>query len=942
MLRFHDQLIGKKLAPKKYFAFYSDSNRPEAFTTMFDPDESFRLPTDVIPIKYDIYLHPKLKEETFSGNVTILIDVTKSNNRRSIALHQKDLKIKSAKLVTFGLEEDYEINISSISNPTKYEVFVISTDTEIKSGLYNLSIEFDGNLGNKIIGFYNSKYYINNPDGTNETRYIATTKFEPTYARHSFPCFDEPNFKAKFSVKLVHPMDDCYSALSNMNVKDRQENTPSRGLSTVTFEESVPMSTYLACFIISDFVHTTKMAKGLDGRELPIGVYTTKLQSEEKRNFAADIGVKAIEYYINLFKIDYPLPKLDMAAIPDFMAGAMENWGLVTYRESRLLYDDRSSSVYDKRDIVNVICHELAHMWFGNLVTMKWWNDLWLNEGFATFMASKCSDAILPNQGYMEEFPVEVMQKVLNSDSKLSSHPIVHELKNADDISSFFDGISYKKGASIIRMMENFFGSDVFFGGISAYLNKYAFGNAETIHLFEVLQDAYGKKLNIIDIMDTWTRQEGYPVIDVKKSGNKFVLTQKRFLDDPDAEFDSSKSIYGYQWTIPISYITNRNEVPSLVWFDKDAKEVVIDVDERTRWFKLNAGQVGYYRVNYNEEWQTYKELLRSNPTKMPAVDRANLLDDLFSLADAGQIEYDIVLDISVYLTEEYQALPWAVANSKLRPIYTLLTSAKPRQNHSPISDTYQAFVTFLVNTIYKDVTWTVDDTVEDDVPFSHLDNRVRPTVIELACEMENRECLKMAGQLFKEWLLYDKPQHPDIRELIYYYGTRYHSDESDWAKMFEKFKTETDSGEKNKIMKGLAGTKSTKVLKEYIALASDERYVRAQDFLKCLILISKNPDGTELVWDWVRENWEFLVNRYTLNNHYLGEIIPSITSSFATQTKMDEIEAFFAKYPKSGAGADGRAKTRENVSKNIKWLAKNVKTFEDWLSKNWPLNKTK
>ncbi|KAL0132491.1 hypothetical protein PUN28_000323 [Cardiocondyla obscurior] len=489
-------------------------------------DETFRLPREVIPITYDLLLHPKLQKGTFSGKVTILIDVR--DDRRTIALHQKDLNITSAKLTTYGLNEDYEIDISSISQPTKYEIFVISTKNEIKSGLYNLSLEFTGNLRDKIIGFYSSTYRYNN-----ETRYIATTKFEPTYARQSFPCFDEPEFKAEFLVKLVYPMDDCYSALSNMDVK------------------------------------------------------------------------------------------------------------------------------------------------------------------------------------------------------------------------------------------------------------------------------------------------------------------------------------------------------------------------------------------------------------KLPAADRANLLDDLFSLADAAELEYDIVMDVIMYLTEEYHALPWTVVKSKLMTMYKLLASTN--ENH--LVESFQSYVIELVRAIYNDISWTID-TVED-TSLTQIDNRARAVVIELACAMGLPECLKKAGELFDDWLLLQKPQHPDISELIYYYGTRYHSDENKWRGMLEKFKHETDPSEKNKLMAGLAGIHSTKLLREYITLVTDEKYVRTQDFLKCLTIISKNPDGTSLVWDWVRENWGFLVNRYSLNDRYLGELIPSVTSSFATQTKLDEIKAFFEKYPEAGAGAESRAKTLETVTKNIKWLAKNSKPLNNWLQKN-------
>ncbi|KYQ54762.1 Glutamyl aminopeptidase [Trachymyrmex zeteki] len=914
-----------------------DSNRSEAYTTSFDSNESFILPKKVIPLHYNIYLHPKLKEGTFSGKVTILINVKQDYNKRFIALHQKSLNVKSAKLMMYDLDKNYEINISCINKPSKYEIFTILTENEIKSGLYHLSLEFDGSLKDKMDGFYSSTYQYTSGK-INKTRYIGTTQFEPTYARQAFPCFDEPHLKAKFSIKLVYPMDNGYHALSNMNVKRTQVHTPKRNLATVTFAKSVRMSTYLVAFVISDFIGTSKMAKGLNGREFPVSVYTTRLQSKEKRDFAVDIGVKAIEYFINLFKIDYPLPKLDMVGIPDFKFGAMENWGIVTYRETRLIYDDRSNSIYDKRAVIIVICHELAHMWFGNLVTMNWWNDLWLNEGFATFMASKCADAIVPNQGYMEEFPIEVMQNVFVTDSKLSSHPIVDNVQNTADIASFFDDVSYQKGSSIIRMMENFFGSDVFFGAISTYLNKYAYKNAETGDLFEVLQDAVGNKLNVTAVMDTWTRQEGFPVINLEKSENKFILTQKRFLDDQDAKFNPSESNYRYRWTVPITYITNRNKKPTLVWFDRNANKLVIQVDRHTKWIKLNAGQIGFYQVNYKKEWKTFKELFRSYHTKISPLDRANLLGDMFSLADAGEIEYDTVMDISVYLIKENHALPWMVAKSKLMTMHTLLaSSSKPY-----IADKFQSFILRLVDAVYKNnVAWLDKTHTTKDVPLTHMNRILRSTVIELACAMGSPECLKRVGEFSKEWLIEKKPQRPDIRELVYYYGMRYHSDKNKWNVMFEKFKNETDPNEKNKIMIGLSGIKSTKVLKEYITRATNEKYVRTQDFLRCLTMISRNPNGTSLVWNWVRENWKFLVNRYTLNDPYLGRLIPSITRSFATQSRLDEIKAFFKKYPEAGAGAANRAKTLEIVSKNIKWHAKNVKKLDKWFSKNWVLNKS-
>lgn len=883
------------------------------------PNTGFRLPETVKPIHYDIYLHPDLDKDMFEGKVTILLDV--QDTRSQILLHQKDLDFTSVTLLTADREENFEIKIKEVikMSSSKHEILVVVLETEINPGMYNLTFEYTGLFGpNKIVGFYSSKY----KDAQNETRYIATSKFEPTYARMAFPCFDEPGFKATFTVQLVHPARDCYSALSNMNVESTHANMPKPGWTTVTFAKSVPMSTYLACFIVSDFVAVTRMAKGLDNREFPVSVYTTRDQ-KEKGSLALDIGVKIIEYYINLFGIDYPLPKLDMAAIPDFVSGAMENWGLVTYREARLLYDGNKSSTSDKHGIATVVSHEFAHMWFGNLVTMKWWNDLWLNEGFASFMQYKSADAILPDWGLMDQFVVDQVHSVFITDAKLSSHPIVETVTNPDEITAIFDEISYKKGSSLIRMMENFIGCDIFYGGITTYLNRYSYGNAETADLFGILQDAVGSKLNVTDVMDTWTRQKGFPVVNVKKSGNSYVLTQKRFLADPDARYNASESNYGYKWTIPITYITNKTSKPTLVWFDKDDSDLKIELKDAVEWIKFNADQVGYYRVNYEPvHWEALNNLLKYYHKRLSVLDRANLLEDAFSLAAADELDYEVAMNMTTYLPKEDHAIPWKVAASKLMSLDTLLSSTNA-------SSKYKTYVRRLVDNAYHDVTWNVDNT-ENDVIL-----KLRTTILQLACSVGHVECLEEAGNIFSRWIndAKDERPHPDIRALVYNYGMRHKGTEAEWDAMFQRFIAETDSTEKLKLMRGLAGVSSVWLLNRYITKAQNENYVRGQDFFDCLVSISNNPVGTSLVWDWVRENWQFLVDRYTLNDRYLGQLIPSITKTFASEEKLAEMKAFFKKYPDAGAGEANRAKALETVSNNIKWLPKYSGKLEAWLN---------
>ncbi|XP_076628645.1 glutamyl aminopeptidase [Colletes latitarsis] len=883
------------------------------------PDSSFRLPRDVTPLHYDVYLHPDLDKGTFQGKVTILIDVL--NRRNHIVVHQKDLNITSATLKTYDREENYEIKVLEIAQVSQHEMVTVTAENELHSGLYHLTFEFSGALQpDKIVGLYSSRY----KDEANNTRYIATSKFEPTYARRAFPCFDEPSFKAEYTVKLVHPTGDCYSALSNMNVESTQVNHPSPGLTTVTFAKSVPMSTYLTCFIVSDFVAKTKTAKGLNGRQFPVSVYTTRAQ-KEKGSFALDVGVKIIEYYIGLFDVDYPLPKLDMAAIPDFVSGAMENWGLVTYREARLLYNEGTSSTANTYDIVTVISHEFGHMWFGNLVTMSWWNDLWLNEGFASFMQYKSADGIFPDWGMMDFFLIEQMHSVFVTDAKLSTHPIVQTVNNPDEITAIFDEISYKKGSSLLRMMENFIGPDSFYAGIHTYLNKFMLANAETADFFKILQDVSPANVNVTATMDTWTRQKGFPVVSVRKSGNKYVLTQKRFLTNPDAQFDASDSEYGYKWTIPVTYITSKTSEPTLLWFQKDANNLEIEFNETIDWIKFNANEVGYYRVNYEPtEWEILNNLLRDHHKKLSVSDRAHLLEDAFSLAAAGELDYGVAMNMTAYLPKERHVVPWMVAASKLTAIDTLLSS-----NSS--SSKFKQYVRNLMDDIYNHVTWTIGDSND------RITLRLRTSILELACSVGHQACLFHAGTLFTSWIqdATDVRPHPDIRQLVYYYGMHDVGDEEAWNKMFKRFVAETDSTEKLKLMRGLAGIRSAWILNKFIATATDENYVRSQDFFGCLSAISGNPVGTPLVWDWVRSNWEFLVNRYTLNDRNLGSLIPEITKTFATETKLNEIQAFFAKYPDAGAGAMNRAKALETVSNNIKWLAKNSGKLESWLNEH-------
>ncbi|GFG31124.1 hypothetical protein Cfor_00773 [Coptotermes formosanus] len=748
-------------------------------------------------------------------------------------------------------------------------------------------------------------------------RKIATSKFQPTYARQAYPCFDEPGFKPTFKVRLVKPQNG-YTALSNMDQVSEVDDSPLPGLTTVEFSESVPMVTYLSCFIVSDFEHLSPVTVS---QGFPFSIYATPAQVN-KTKYALEVGVKIIEYYIKYFGIPYPLPKLDLAAIPDFVSGAMEHWGLVTFREVNLLYERGVSSTVNRMRVAMVIGHELAHMWFGNLMTLKWWDDLWLNEGFASYMEYKGVNHAHPDWQILDHFLIEDLHPVMILDASLASHSIVQMVGHPDEITELFDTISYSKGASVIRMLEDFLGEEEFKNGITNFLNRFKFANAVTQDLWDELQEVR-KDVNITRVMDTWTRQMGYPVVTATRGLNGTItVEQTRFLSDPDASATDS-SPYGYRWDIPITYITSESKAVKRTWLHSGDLSVSLDVPQNVTWIKINCHQKGYYRVNYDKEnWEKLTELLKNDFTALDIPDRAHLLDDIFSLAEAGLVSYTLAMDMTRYLASETEYIPWSVASTKFKKFHTLLIS-------SPSYAKLRKYVQSLLSDVCRKVTMIVSD---DD---SHVQRLLRPAVVGLACHVGVPECIDEVVAVFKNWITntssVPKP-HPDLRSIVYSYGMRLAGSEREWNVMWNLYLDEPDAQERMKLLQGLAQSSEPWILQRYIQFAKIESNVRSQDFISVLAYVSMNPVGVPIVWDFVRGEWQYLVDRFTLNDRYLGRLIPVITETFTSELKLKEMETFFKDYPDAGAGKAARNQALAHVQKNIKWLSQHKQTLEDWL----------
>ncbi|XP_069315127.1 glutamyl aminopeptidase isoform X2 [Eulemur rufifrons] len=787
---------------------------------------NFRLPDYLTPAHYDLEVQPVLEEDTYTGTVNISINVSAAT--RYVWLHLRETRITQLPALQSPAGE--QVPVKRCFEYETQEYLVIETEEELSpsgdDGLYVLTLEFAGWLNGSLVGFYRTTYTENG-----QTKSIAATDHEPTDARKSFPCFDEPNKKATYTISIIHPKE--YEALSNMPVE--KEEAVDDTWQRTTFQKSVPMSTYLVCFA----VHQFDSVKRTSNSGKPLTIY---VQPEQKHTaeYAANITKIVFDYFEEYFAMNYSLPKLDKIAIPDFGTGAMENWGLITYRETNLLYDPDESASSNQQTVATVVAHELVHQWFGNIVTMDWWDDLWLNEGFASFFEFLGVDHAEADWQMRDQILHEDVLSVQEDDSLTSSHPIIVTVTTPAEITSVFDGISYSKGASILRMLEDWMTPELFQKGCQMYLEKYKFQNAKTSDFWEVLEEV--SNLPVQEVMDTWTIQMGYPVLNVKDARN---LVQKRFLLDSTADPSQPASDLGYTWNIPVKW--TEDNITSITLYNR-SEEGGITLNSSNpsgnAFLKINPDHIGFYRVNYEVLiWNQIAGNLSSNHKDFSSADRASLIDDAFALA-----------------------------------------------------------------------------------------RLLRTSVLGLACKMGDTEALSNASQLFEQWLTGTVSLPVNLRLLVYRYGMQNSGNETSWNYTLEQYQNTSLAQEKVKLLYGLASVKSVSLLSRYLELLKDTSLIRTQDVFTVIRYISYNSYGKYMAWNWIQLNWEYLVNRFTINNRNLGQIV-TIAEPFNTELQLWQIESFFAKYPDAGAGESSRAQVLETVNNNIEWLKQNTDAIREWFS---------
>jgi puromycin-sensitive aminopeptidase len=854
------------------------------------------LPETASPSKYRITLQPDLRNFTFTGEASVDLQVLEATS--TIVLNSVDLEISSATLHAGGTA----LSSRSVTIDKDGETATLDFGDTVQPGEARLELAFTGELNDKLVGFYRSEY--TGPDG--ETRYLATTQFEPTDARRAFPCWDEPATKATFEVTLV--FSDEFQAVSNTPVV--AETVPGPGLKSVRFAETPVMSTYLLVFIVGHLTSIEKQAPG----GTKVGVWTTP-GKEKQAAFALDTSVKLLGYFNEYFGIPYPLAKLDHIAIPDFAAGAMENWGAVTYRETALLVDPDNSSAGTRQRVAEVIAHEMAHMWFGDLVTMEWWDDLWLNESFASWMGNKAVDWLFPEWEMWTQFVNMDTNRALSLDGLKNSHPIEQAVKNPAEVSQLFDAISYSKGASVIRMLENFLGEETFRKGLNRYLSGHMYANARTQDLWSALEEESGQP--VTSIMDSWVKQMGYPVLQVEshrsEGQTRLSVTQERFVYDRLlGESEPGSDSNGNEvWRVPISASQGGEESGVTVM---DGRQAQLDVPgSNSSWVKLNPLQTGFYRVNYSiEDWERLVPAIES--LELHATDRLGIQNDAYALSRAGLLPVTQFLSLARAYQNEDDASVWSDLASNLRDIEQLISDG-------PAHPAYQSFAREIFGPAARKIGW------EPRSGEGHLDALLRSTVLSQAGSYFDPDVTAQASERFQRYLEDRDTLTPDLRGVVFALAVQ--SGGQDVYDQIWQLEGETDlAEEKIRLLMSLTRFQQPELLNATLADSLSAK-VRSQDSITVVAGVAANPKGRDLAWDFVKSNWGEFDRRYGGGGFGLMRLV-SICSHFNSQDKADDVDSFFAEHPAPAAERTIR-QALERVRLNIKWLETNRQELTDW-----------
>ncbi|UJR08425.1 hypothetical protein I4U23_012695 [Adineta vaga] len=879
-----------------------------------------RLLSDLIVHSYQLeYMYNDTKQTTMKGRVTI--EFTLKQPTKQLIYHSKRM-IELEEPALFE-DEIYQFITMRKYLPNDYISLRLSSNSSFPRNRYRLIQNFAISLTSKDVGVYQTIFN----DGTNTMQKLLSTQFEPTDARQAFPCFDEPHLKAQFTITIIHPENTI--ALANF---PSIEETLDNGLRRTKFLETFPMSTYLAAWAVLPDTYGSRN----DNEDEPWMTVWARREVTERNHtaLALDVATKSVPFFANYFNTSEPItPKIDLLAIPEFGSGAMENWGLVTFREDRLIYDEKVVSTADKHELGETISHELAHFWFGNYVTCRWWTDLWLNEAMATWLSYKPFAENYPDWNMELEIFVEDLIPSMWDDAKPSSHPIVvQNLTDPGEITSLFDSITYSKGASILRMLELLAGTERFRNGLQEYLKLNAFSVGDPSYFYNNLFT----NINGEAFIKTWLEEKNFPLVNVtlliENGDTKVTFTQSRFIISNALDISQLNS--NYRWKIKIQCILGGNYPSSdTTNVGGTTLDFLLETEQATEtisgksysWIKCNRHFVNYHLTQYSFPSNTYQRfvnVLEADPTFFSDEDKTNLLQDTFLLAYKGLIDYTEPLRIvrSLIKINTKQYVHWKTFEWHWIKLADLVGN---------LADTLPQFQSFAIRQILSN-----GETLDNILTYNPTDNDntklVKSLKFELLCRMNHTDALQKASELFKtipiEYFNNSNAMinvNSDYLTTVYVYHMKTNDNEADWNIMYNYYRMAISPQEQTRALLALSGTRNRDRLNRLLDEGSSGLFnsIKRQDFFRMMDFMTDHSVGRDVAWTFYKANYQKLIHLFTSEDYRFGRSILSFARSFEKQSYLREMNELFTNYPNAGAAASARKQSIDQVQMNLEWI---------------------
>jgi len=848
-----------------------------------------KLPKEVMPAEYAIRIVPNLDNFTFAGSEIVKLNVPKPV--RQLVLNALEVKIEGASV------DGKELPLSAIKTDDETELLTLTLPSELAAGDHALTLRFTGKINQQGQGLF---YMLYQEHGSGARKVMLGTQFEATDARRFFPCWDEPAFRARFQLTVVVP--ENWLAVSNMPIESEKKIA---GGKEVHFSPTPPMSSYLNVFVAGE----------LDFIESRVGptqirVIATKGKAEQGR-YALESSTQILKYYNDYFGVPYPLPKLDQIAIPGGFGGAMENWGGITYYESALLFDPKSSSAETKQNIYEVIAHEMAHMWFGDLVTMAWWDNLWLNEGFASWMGSKCTAHFNPQWEVWlaRELPRDPTRRTgiakeaaMEGDARSTTHPIQQRIETETEANSAFDDITYKKGQSFLRMLESFLGEDVFRNGVRRYIAAHKYSNTTTADLWNALSEASSKSVG--EIAAGWTEQPGFPIVNVKREADgKVRLTQERFR----VNFKKAPPLL---WQIPLTYSVVGETPATLLMTDKTAALKNIPTD---RVLKLNVNGAGNYRVEYDQP--SWELLLKSLP-KLSVEDRVNLMSDAWALVQAGRAPVSLYFGL-------IEKLPPSTDLAEREQIINVLDFMNGLLVGSSEREKFQRYARSLLRPTFATLGWEP----RPDEPSNA--GRLRASLISALGDLNDPEIIAGSRERFDKYLADPASLPPDLRgPVLAVIGSD--ADEKTWNKLHELGLKTTSSEDKQNYYGALACATDPKLVKKTLAIAlTDELPTSRATFL--VSRVARDSGHLDIAWEFAAANMKALLAKVDAAG--ANRYAPSLFTFFSDSLRAEELKNY-AKKNLPQASAPEVAKAVDEIEFRAEFKKRVTSQLNAWIDR--------